>query len=162
MPSVSAEPHGDVFTERPIRRTVERYLVGVVYPTKVGQLEMGGERRGLAADAFHHVAIAAKCVNVVVENLKCGAVAARLKPFAGDGHAYTVSDALAQRPGCGLDSRGDTVFGMAWRSAVQLAKTFDVVEHDRRPVQNFVFGINRLHAGEIKHRVKQHRRMTVR
>src|SRR6266567_3907775 len=50
VPAVSAEAHGDIFTERPIGGTVKRDLVGVVNPTEVRKLEMSCERRSLAAD----------------------------------------------------------------------------------------------------------------
>ena len=42
--------------------------VVVVDPAQVAELEMAGERRRLAGHAFHHVAVAAQRVDVVVED----------------------------------------------------------------------------------------------
>src|SRR2546430_16845153 len=88
FPAISEKPFGDVFSERNVSRTVERHAIVVVDPAQVGQLQMSGERCRLGAYAFHHVAIAAHGIDVVIENLKAGAVGAELQagcdrwPFA--------------------------------------------------------------------------------
>src|SRR5437879_11819767 len=64
---------------------------------------MSGERCRLGAYAFHHVAIAAHGIDVVIENLKAGAVVVSCQPVRSDGHSHAVSHALAERSGCGPD-----------------------------------------------------------
>ena len=56
---------------------------------------MASERCGLTADSFHEVAIGARRVHVVIENLEPGLVEIGRLPFSSDGHSYTVANALA-------------------------------------------------------------------
>ena len=89
---------------------------------------MAGQRRGFLANAFHHVAVAAEGVNVVVENLEAGPVVVGRQPIGGNRHAHAVSDALTERAGRGFDAGSPAVFGMAGSLAVELAELLDVVE----------------------------------
>src|SRR5215472_234016 len=54
------------------------------------------------------------------------------------------------------------VFRVAGRFAVQLAKTTDIVERNRRLSHGFIVGIDGLGAREMENRPQQHRRMTIR
>ena len=92
---------------------------------------MAGERRRFAGDAFHHVAVAAERINVVVEQREVRPVEPRGQPSPGERHADAVAAALAQRPGRCLDARRLAVFRMAGRLAVDLAEALDVVEGER-------------------------------
>ena len=92
---------------------------------------MAGERRRFAGDAFHHAAVAAQRVDVVVEHLEVRAIEVAAPSTAGDRHADAGGDALAERAGGGLDAGGPAVFRMAGALAVELAEALDVVERDR-------------------------------
>ncbi len=128
IPAVAAETGGHVFAEGPVGGAVEGDGVGVVNPAEVGQLEMSGKRSSFAADAFHHVAVAANRVHVVSENFEAGTVVARRQPLAGDRHAHAVADSLAQGAGCSFGTGSDAVLGMAGSPAAELAELLDVVE----------------------------------
>ena len=51
------------------------------------------------------------------------------------------------------------IFRMPRAFAVDLTESFDVVERDRWLAETLVFGIDRLHAAEMQHRIEQHRGM---
>src|SRR3954452_19954676 len=108
---------------------------------------MSRERCGLAAHALYQIPITAKCVNVVIENLKARLVIAGLQPIARHRHADAVPDPLAQRTGSRLDSRSDAVLGVPGCAAIQLAKTLEVVDGNGRTIQDLVLGIDRLPLG---------------
>src|SRR5215470_15745814 len=54
------------------------------------------------------------------------------------------------------------VLRVAWGLAVELAKTTDIVERNRRFSQRFIAAIDSLDGGEMENRPQQHRRMTIR
>src|SRR6266581_2108493 len=89
---------------------------------------MPGERRRLARHAFHHVAVAAERVDVVVEQGQARPVERAGEPASGDGHADTVAAALPERAGGGLDAGGVAIFRMPRTAAAELAEFADVVE----------------------------------
>ena len=70
VPAVADEPRGDVIAVSQRRVALDGDVIVVVDPAQVGQLEMTGERRGLAGDPFHHAAVAAERVDVVVEQIE--------------------------------------------------------------------------------------------
>ena len=67
---------------------------------------MAGERGGFVGDALHQVAVAAKGVDVVVEQIEAGPIEMGGEPALGDRHADAVAAALAERAGRGLDAGG--------------------------------------------------------
>ncbi len=77
-------------------------------------------------------------------------------------HADARRTALAERPGRRLDARGQVIFGMARALAVDLTEALDVLERDRGLAETLIFCIDRLHAGEMQHRIEQHRCVPVR
>src|SRR6185369_5867320 len=99
VPAVAFEALAYIFGEGHVRQAVQRDVVLVVDPAKIGKLQMAGQRRGLAADAFHQVAIAAQRVDVEVKNLKTGLVEMRCQPLAGNRHTDAVSHTLPEWPG---------------------------------------------------------------
>ena len=70
VPAVADEARGHVLAERQRRVALDGDVVVVVDPAEVGELQVAGQRRGLAGDAFHHAAVAAQGVDVVVEQLE--------------------------------------------------------------------------------------------
>ena len=67
VPAVADEPGGDVLAEGQLGVAFDGDLVVVVDPAEVRQLEVRGQRGGLAGDALHHATVAADGVDVVVE-----------------------------------------------------------------------------------------------
>ena len=131
VPAQAAEPRGHVLAERQVGLAFDRDVVVVVDPAEVRELQMAGERRRLAGDAFHQVAVAALRPDVEVEQLEAGLVVAGREPAAGDRHADAVAAALAERAGRRLDAGRVAVLGMAGRAAAPLAEVLDVVERQR-------------------------------
>ena len=95
---------------------------------------MSGKGSGLTGNAFHHVAIAAHRINVVVKNLESWTVITRRQPLGRNRHAQAVSNALTQRPRCGLHTRGEAVLRMPWSFAAQLPELFYVVRETAGPL----------------------------
>ncbi len=123
---------------------------------------MAGDRSGLGRDAFHHVAVAAEDIDIIVEKRGVWLVEARAQPAAGDGHADTIAAALAQRPSGGLDAGGHAVFRMARGLGIQLAEGFDVVEADGGLARLFAVGVDFADTGHVQKAVEQHRGVTAR
>src|SRR6266566_2008420 len=116
---------------------------------------MPGERRRLAGDAFHHVAIAADRINIEIEKGRIRPVVPRAEPARCDRHADAVAATLAEWTGRGLDAAGAAIFRVSRRDAVELAKILDVVEADRRIVGDAV-AYDAAYPCQMKQAVKQH------
>ena len=106
--------------------------------------QMTGERDRFVADALHEVAVRGKHVGVVIDEFaaKLGA-----KMCLRNGHAHRVGEALAKRPGGGLDARRVKVLRMPGRFRAELAEALDLL--DGHP----------LVTEEMQQRIKQHRAM---
>ncbi len=122
---------------------------------------MARERSSFARYAFHHVAVAAYDVDVIVEHGEIRPVEVLRQPPPGQRHAYAVAATLAQRAGCRFDARGEVIFGMARTFAAELPKPLDIVERNRRLAQPLVFGIHGFDSAEMEYRVEQHRSVAI-
>src|SRR5581483_7084522 len=147
VPAVTEETRRHVLAEGEVGVAFDGHAVAVVEPAEIGQFEMSGNRGSLAGDAFHHVAVAADRINIVVEHRQIWPVEAAGKPALRDRHADAVAAALAERARCRLHAGGEVIFGMPGAFAAELAEALDVVERDARPPEAFVFGVDRLDAG---------------
>ena len=156
IPMVGEEARGDIFGKGDAGLAVDGDVIVVVDPTQVVESEMAGERRGLRADAFHHAAVAADGIDVVVEEIEAGLVVAAGKPFARDGHADTGGDALTERTCRRLHAGDQMIFRMPRSFAAELAEMANVVERDRGLAKALVLRIHRARAGQIQHRPQQH------
>ncbi len=116
IPAVTDETGGDILAERQLGVAFDRNLVVVVNPAEIGKLQMSRERGRFAGNAFHHVAVAARGVHVVVEHFKIGAVEVRRHPPACHRHADAHGETVPERAGGCVDSRTPAVFRMAWRT----------------------------------------------
>src|SRR6185437_16540934 len=123
---------------------------------------MSGERCCLAGDTFHHVAVTAKRVDLEVKDRKSRPIEMAAEPAGGHGHADAIATALSQGTSRRFDSRGNSIFGVSRTSAAELSKLFDVLKAYGWPLENIVVLVDHSYAGEMQHRVKQHRGMTVR
>ena len=74
VPAVAHEARCHVFAEREAGVAFDGDVIVVVDPAEIGELEVAGERSGFAGNSFHHVAIAADGVDVVIEQLEPGLV----------------------------------------------------------------------------------------
>ena len=156
VPTVAAEASADVLGEGDVGPAIDRDVVVVVDPAQIRQREMPGERRRLAGDAFHHVAVAAERVDVEVEQGQVRSIEARGEPLAADRRSDAVAAALPERPGRGVDPGGVTEFRMARSAAAELPKVPDVVERHRGAA------IGVLDLGKMQQRIEQHRGVAVR
>ena len=86
------------------QRAVDGDAVVVEQHDQLVELEVAGERDRLLADAFHQVAVGGEHVGAVIDDL--AAEHGGEMPL-GDRHADRVGEALAERPGRGLDARRD-------------------------------------------------------
>ena len=100
-------------------------------------------------------------INVVVEHLEAGLIEVLRQPALGDRHADAHSAALTQGPGRRLDARGTMIFRVARTFAVQLPEALDVVESDCEFAGVAMLGIGLFDAGEMQHRIEQHRGVSV-
>ena len=124
-----------VLGERDARVAFDGDVVVVINPAQVVEAEMPGQGRRLRPDAFHHAAVAADRVDVVVEQFEPGPVIARAQKLARDGHADAGGDALAQRTGGRFDPGHEMIFRMSRRLAAELPEVADVVQRHRRLAQ---------------------------
>ena len=106
------------------------------------ELQMPGQRDRFLADALHQITIGSQHEGVVIDEI--GAVFGG-EHALGQGHADCGGNALPERAGRGLDTRGDEILRMARRQRMQLAE-----------ILQFVDG-HALHAGEMQKRIEQHR-----
>ena len=113
---------------------------------------MGGERCRFRADTFHHAAVAAHRVDLVIENVKAWAIVVVGEPLLRQRHADARGNALPERTGSGFDAGDPVVLRMSRSLAVQLAETADVVERHRRLSESLVFGVDGLHLDEVQNR----------
>src|SRR5260221_7898664 len=125
--------------------TLDRHPIIVIEPTEIAEHLVTGERCRFARHTFHHVAIAAYDINVVIEHREFRSIELLSQPAPGKSHAYTIAAALAERASRCLNSRCQIVFSMARAFAVDLPKPFDIVERDRVLSQTLVFGIELFH-----------------
>jgi hypothetical protein len=129
VPAVRRVAGGDVLGEGDVGVVLDRDLVVVVDQGEVAELLDAGDRGGLGRDALLDVAVAAERVDVVVERRRTGArVEQAALAASGHRHAHGVADALAERPGRGLDAGRVAVLRVAGGLAAPRAERLDVLE----------------------------------
>ena len=131
VPAIGEKARRDIVAEGQIRVPLDRHPVAVVDPAQIAEHLVTGERGRFARYAFHHVAVAAQRINVVVEYREARPIEMLGQPARGERHADAVAAALPERTGRRLDARGQMVFGMAGALAAELPEPLDVVERDR-------------------------------
>src|SRR5262249_25024984 len=132
VPPEPDEARGHIIAVRQRRVALDGYVIVVVDPTEVVELEVSCQRGGLAGDPFHHAAVAAQSVYVVVEQIEPRTIEVAGQPALGDGHADARRQPLSERARRRFHAGGPTVFRMAGASAVKLPKAFDILQRDRR------------------------------
>ena len=119
-------------------------MVVVVKINQLAQPQVSGQRRGFGGHSFHQVAVAHDGVGEVIHDGVARAVEIRSEETLRHGHANAVREALAERPGGGLDARRQAVFRMPRRAAAPLAELSYVFERE-------------IIAREVQQGVEQHR-----
>ena len=148
LPAVGFEALRRVVGEPALDFTVDGDAVVVVEGDQFAQAQGAGQRADFMGNAFHHAAVAEEHVGVVVDDVVAFTVELRAQHLLGDGEADGVGDALAERAGGGLDTRGVTVFRVARGTTVQLAELLEVFDAE-------------VVTGQVQQRIDQHRTMAV-
>ncbi len=154
VPAVPLEATEDVVAEGQRGVAVDRDVVVVEDPAEVVQLQVPGERGGFVGNPLLQAAVAGDGVGVEVEQLRPVGGA---EPLRGHRHPDRGADALAERPGGGLDAGGPAVLGVAGGARVELAEVFDLLQRAGRFVGDVVVGVDLADAGKEDHRVEEHR-----
>ncbi|MET3215893.1 UNVERIFIED_ORG: hypothetical protein ABIC48_003662 [Burkholderia territorii] len=128
MPAVGVEPLRAIFGEGDSGAGGQCDPIVVVQADQLAEPEMAGKRCGFRCDAFHQVAVADKCVGVVIHDLEAGTVVARGELRFRHRHADGVGEALAERAGRRLDARREAALRMAGREAARLPEAPDLIE----------------------------------
>ena len=132
VPTVTQEAGRNVLREGDARVPLDGDVIVVVDPAEVVQAQVARQRRCLGRDPFHHAAVAADGIDVVVEDVEARPVVVLGKPLLGDRHAHAGGDSLPERTGGGLDARDPVILRVPRRLAVELTKMADVVERNGR------------------------------
>src|SRR5262249_5259548 len=151
VPAEAGEALGDVVAEGEVGVALDRDMVVVADPAEVGEPPVSGEGGRLVRDAFHHVAVAAQGVDVVVEDLEAWAVAASRHPLAGPRHADAVRAALPERAGRGFDTARPAILRVPGALAVELAETLDFIQRHTGRTERLVILADGAHAGQMQH-----------
>ncbi|KWV86533.1 hypothetical protein PFLmoz3_03966 [Pseudomonas fluorescens] len=150
VPAIRLEALDHVFTERQLSVALDADGVVVIDPAQVIELQVPGQGRGFAADAFHHVAVTAQGVDVVVKQHLAVAVEALSQPTLGHGHAHAVGAALAQRAGGGFYACGHAVLRVARGLGAHLPELLDILEADGRLAGALAVGVDLYHPGQVQ------------
>ncbi len=161
-PAIAFEALADVLAEGQRRAALDGDAVAVVDPAQVAELLMAGDRGGFGRHTFHHIAVTAEDVDVIVEQGGVGCIEMCAQPAAGNRHAHRIAATLAQRPGRRLYTGGDAVFRVARRLGIELTEVFDVVEADRGLAGRLAIGVDLLDRRHMQQRIEQHRGVTAR
>ncbi len=96
---------------------------------------MARQRRRLARDPLHQVAVTGNHIGVVVNDLVTGAVVDRREVRFGEGDADRRADPLPERAGGNLDARRYEVLGMPWGLALPLPVALQLLHRQVVPDQ---------------------------
>src|SRR4029077_3315718 len=84
------------------------------------------------------------------------------EPLLGNCHSYARGNALPERPRGRFYARNPMILRVPRRFAVELAEMTNVIERNRWMTEAFVVSIDRLCAGEMEYRPKQHGSVAIR
>ena len=150
-PPVGAKASRNVLREGECGITLDGDVIVVIDPTQIREPQVASKRGRFAGHPFHNVTIAAKDVDVVIEQRFTWLIELGRKPAPGDGHAHAGATPLTQRAGGHLDARCVVVFRMPGAAAAELAELLDVIEGDRRRPARSIMNLR-----EMQQRIEQH------
>src|SRR5215471_2901844 len=156
IPAIGEETRCNIFREGNAGVAFNRDVVVVPDPAEAIEPEVSRKRRGFGRYAFHHAAVAADSVDVVVKDVVSRPVITSGQPLLRDCHTYARGHALPQGACRSLDARDPVIFGMPWSLAAELPKTANVIERYGRLPEPFVVGVYGLYTREMQDRPQQH------
>lgn len=112
------------------RGSVQRDVVGIVNENKVIQLEHGGQGEGFPGDAFLQAAVSREAEDVLGEDIHAGPVEPGSRAPGGEGEAYGVRNALAQRSRGAFYTLRIPEFRVAGRDGTFAAEILDIFNAD--------------------------------
>ena len=112
VPAVRLESGRRVIGEPAFDFAIDGDSVVVPDGDELAKAEGAGQRGDLVRNAFHQATVAEEDIGAVIDNVEIAAIEARGKHLFGKGHADGVGQALAERPGGGLDAGSLRVFGV--------------------------------------------------
>lgn len=118
VPAVRLVALDNVLSEGAVGVAVNGDVVVVVDGNQVAELQVTGQRRGLARDTLHQAAITQEAVGVVVDQLEAVTVEGGGGVSLGNGQTDSVADTLAKRAGGDLNAGGVMGLGVAGGDAV--------------------------------------------
>ncbi len=127
VPVIGLEAPGHIFGKAELGGAVERDEVVVVEDDELAEAEGAGQRCGLMRDAFHHVAVAAEDVGVVIDDVVGVAVVDGGEVLLCRGDADSHAEALTERAGGDLDAGGLAVLGVAGGVRSPLAELLELL-----------------------------------
>src|SRR5215469_5552822 len=157
VPAIGEETRCNIFREGNAGVAFNRDVVVVPDPAEAIEPKVSRQRRGLGRYAFHHAAVAADGVNLVVKDVVSRPVITGGQPLLRDCHTYARGYALPQRARRCFHTRDPVIFGMARSFAAELPKTANVIERYGRLPEPFVIGVYGLYTREMQNRPQQHR-----
>src|SRR5690348_15353670 len=87
MPAIALKTRADILSKGQVGVAFDGDMVVIVEVNQLAKLEVTGDRSGFRGDAFHQVAIATNCIDIVIENSVTRAVVAASLEALGDCHA---------------------------------------------------------------------------
>src|ERR1051326_5016586 len=160
-PAIRRKSARNIFAECELGTSLDADVVIVVNPTEIAELEMAGQRRGFACNTFHQIAIAAKSIDVVIEQRETVAIENFRQHPLRHRHTDAVATALAKRSCRGFYAGRMAVFGMTGAAAAELAKALDVLQTYRNAGFDLARFIHVPHASEMQDGIEQHRGVSV-
>lgn len=97
---------------------------------QVSELQMTGRGSRLARYAFHHVAITAQRVHMIVEQWEARLVEAGSQPFLGNRHTDGIATALSERTSGRLNACRVVIFRVARRLRIKLTELLEVSDSE--------------------------------
>src|SRR5215468_2524763 len=120
VPAIGEETRCNIFREGNAGVAFNRDVVVVPDPAEAIEPEVSRKRRGFGRYAFHHAAVAADSVDVVVKDVVSRPVITSGQPLLRDCHTYARGHALPQGACRSLDTRDPVIFGMSRSFAGEL------------------------------------------
>src|ERR1700730_13004688 len=105
---------------------IDVHVIVVVQVNDIAETEVAGDRRRLAGNSFHQIAVADDCENPMAEE-RCAAVSETRRHVLGrDRHPDAVAEALPERTRRRLDARRKSMLRMTRGFAAELADALDI------------------------------------
>src|SRR5215471_546936 len=150
IPPVRQESRRNIFRERDTCVPFDRDVVVVVNPTEIVEAQVPGEGRRFRGYPFHHAAIPAYGINVVVKNLKVRSIVMGSQPPLSDSHPHARRNALSERTGRRFNSRDPVIFRVSGCPTVELPKSADVIQRHGGLTKLLVVSVDRLSLCEVE------------